>query len=90
MALLYLPTIMRPNAGGKAKLTVEGATVSEVFTRLVSEHPKVGNQIFTPEGAVRPHVKVFVNGDDIAALEGSDTPVTDRDEVYVIAAMAGG
>jgi molybdopterin converting factor small subunit len=90
MAKLYLPTIMRRNAGDQATLMVPGQTVASVLDRLVTEFPAVGSQLLDEAGRVRAHINVFVNGEDIRDLQGHDTVLADRDEVYLVAAMAGG
>ena len=41
-------------------------------------------------GGLRPHVNVFVNGESIRYLDGLATPVSDGDEVWVVAAVSGG
>lgn len=90
MAKLYLPTIMRHNAGGHSTLTVPGQTVAAVLGRLVTDFPAVRAQLLDEAGQVCGHVKVFVNGDDISQLQGQDTVLADRDEIHLITAMAGG
>lgn len=90
MAKLYLPTIMRRNVGGQATLTVPGQTVASVLDKLVADFPGVAAQLLDETGCLRAHINVFVNCDDIRNLQGQETAVDDRDEVYVIPAMAGG
>jgi len=90
MAKLYLPTIMRRNAGNQATLLVPGQTVASVLGKLVSDFPGVAAQLLDKDGHVYSHINVFVNGDDIRNLSGEETALGDRDEVYLIPAMAGG
>ena len=42
------------------------------------------------QGAVHPHVNIYVNNEEIEALGGLDTPLADGDEVSIIPALAGG
>ncbi len=90
MPKLYVPTIMRKNVEGKSTLDVAGGTVSAVLAALVTDYPHVKPQLLNNEGHVHPHINVFVNGEDIRALEGEATSVAERDEVFMISAMAGG
>ncbi|MGH3566002.1 MAG: MoaD/ThiS family protein [Pseudonocardia sp.] len=90
MPKLYIPTIMRKNVGGKAILDVAGVTVSDVIATLVADYPDLKPQLLNDAGHVRPHINVFVNSEDIRALDGEDTNLAERDEIYVITAMAGG
>jgi molybdopterin converting factor small subunit len=90
MPKLYIPTIMRKNAGGNATLQLSGRTVSDVFAHFVATYPAVRAQLLDESGRVQPHINVFVNEDDIRYLSGVDTALDERDEVTVIPAMAGG
>jgi len=90
MPKLYLPTIMRPNAGGRATVQLAGGTVSELFGNLVAEYPNVKAQLLDAEGHVQRHINVYVNGEDVRGLEGEGTSLTERDEIMVLPAMAGG
>jgi molybdopterin synthase sulfur carrier subunit len=41
-------------------------------------------------GQIKRYVNVFVNGEEIRTLQGSETAITDKDEVSIVPAMAGG
>ncbi|GAA4909083.1 ubiquitin-like small modifier protein 1 [Streptomyces coeruleoprunus] len=90
MPKLYIPTIMRRHTDGRATTEVAGATVAEAFDDLATRYPGVRGLLRDNDGHLLPHINVFVNGDDIRGLDGEKTAVTDRDEVHVIPAMAGG
>jgi molybdopterin synthase sulfur carrier subunit len=90
MPKLYLPTIMRANADGQATVQLSGETVSEVIGDLVSTYPNVRPQLLDAEGHVQRHINVYLNNEDIRALDGDKTPVTANDELTVLPAMAGG
>lgn len=90
MAKLYLPTIMRRNAGNQATLIVPGQTVASMLNKFVSDFPGAAAQLLDKDGHVHSHINIFVNGDDIRNLAGQETALDDRDEVYLIPAMAGG
>jgi molybdopterin synthase sulfur carrier subunit len=90
MAQLYLPTIMRRDAGNRATVVVPGPTVGVVLAQLVADCPAVGPHLLDETGHVRGHINVFVNGDDIRDLQGPDTALAERDEISLIPAMAGG
>ncbi|WP_406864438.1 ubiquitin-like small modifier protein 1 [Streptomyces sp. HUAS MG47] len=90
MAKLFIPTIMRQHVEQRSTLDMPGATLAEVFANLVSSYPGVRSLLHDADGRLRPHINVFLNGDDIRGLDGEKTPVDARDEVHVIPAMAGG
>jgi molybdopterin converting factor small subunit len=85
-----LPTILRPDAGGQAVVSAEGATVGEVFADLVRQFPALGGKMVTPDGELHRFVNVYVNDDDIRYLSKLDSKVTEADEVSILPAVAGG
>lgn len=90
MPKIFVPTIMRKHTENQATVEVSGGTVSEALENLIVSYPAVGDLLRSGDGQLRPHVNLFVNGDDIRVLDGEQTGLTDRDEVHVIPAMAGG
>jgi molybdopterin converting factor small subunit len=85
-----LPTVLRTHAGGASVVTVDGATVGEVLSKMVAEHPGMAGQVLTDDGTLHKFVNVYVDDDDVRYLEGLDTPVKDGAEVSILPAVAGG
>lgn len=90
MPKIYLPTIMRKNADGQSTLYVDGTTVRQVLNTLVRLYPEVESQLLDRSGNVQRHINLYVNDEDIRSLSGDNTPLADRDELFVLPAMAGG
>jgi sulfur-carrier protein len=85
-----LPTLLRPHADGAASVSADGATVGEVFNALTASYPGLAGQLVDDSGALHKFVNVYVNDDDIRYLGQLATPVTDRDVVSILPAVAGG
>lgn len=85
-----LPTVLRAAAGGKAVVTVEGATIGEVLQQLTATYPGLAGQVLTAEGGLHRFVNVYLNDDDVRYLEQLDTKVSDGDTVSILPAVAGG
>jgi len=85
-----IPTTLRPLAGGKSEVAVEGATVGEVLKNLDAEHPGFADRLLDDEGGLRKFVNVFVADDDVRFMDGLDTQVPDGETVAIIPAVAGG
>ena len=85
-----LPTLLRPHAAGAASVSADGSTVGDVFAALTAQYPGLAGQLVDDSGALHKFVNVYVNDDDIRYLEQLDTPVTDRDVVSILPAVAGG
>ncbi|QSQ15857.1 MoaD/ThiS family protein [Myxococcus landrumensis] len=90
MATIRIPTLMRPLTRNQAEVTASGGTVREVLKDLDARYPGIGVKLLDEHGAVRRYVNVFLNDEDIRALEALDTPVKDVDRLTLIPAMAGG
>jgi molybdopterin converting factor small subunit len=85
-----LPTLLRANTDGAASVAADGATVGEVFGSLTDRYPGLKGQLVDDQGGLHKFVNVYVNDDDIRYLEQLSTPVTDRDVVSILPAVAGG
>jgi len=85
-----IPTTLRPLAGGRSEVAVEGATVGEVLQNLDAEHPGFADRLLDDDGGLRRFVNVFVADDDVRFMDGLQTPVPDGETVAIIPAVAGG
>jgi MoaD family protein len=85
-----LPTVLRSQAGGKATVSIRGATVGDVLHELVAQFPGMQSQLLNEDGTLHRFVNVYVNDDDVRYLSALDTPVKEGDEVSLLPAVAGG
>jgi len=75
----------------RTQVEVSGAnTVFEVIERLDYEVPGIRDKILDPDGRVRRFLNVFLNGEDVRFLAGLATPVSNKDELVILPAIAGG
>ena len=87
---VLIPTTLRSYTGSRSELELQGATVAEVIQNLADEYPQAEHVLFEEEGKLRSFINVFVGNTNIKKLEGYDTPVSDRDVIMLIPAIAGG
>ena len=85
-----LPTVLRAHAGGAAVVRAEGETVADVLASLEATFPGLSGQLRTPDGAAHRFVNLYVDDDDVRYLDGLATKVTERSEVSILPAVAGG
>jgi molybdopterin synthase sulfur carrier subunit len=85
-----LPTVLRPQAGGRSTVSVEGETIGDVLRDLVARYPGISAQLLNEDGTLHRFVNVYVNDDDVRYLSLLDTPVSAGDEVSILPAVAGG
>ncbi len=89
MARVRIPTVLRKHTDGESSVVVDGSTVGEVFQALVADKPELEEQLFV-DGDLRGYVNVYVEDEDIRYLDGLDTAVSERDEISIMPAVAGG
>jgi sulfur-carrier protein len=89
VAVIRIPPILRPEAGGNRQVDADGATVREVLENLVASYPSLRERVF--EGDDLPQfLNVFIDQDDIRLRDGLDTAVPDGATVILLPAVAGG
>jgi len=82
-----IPSPLRSYTDGAAVVDADGATVDTALADLDRRFPGFRFRVVDEQGRLRPHVRVFVNGDltrDLAA------PLADGDEVTLMQALSGG
>ena len=70
--------------------SVAGTTVAQALAACFTENPAVARYVFDDQGALRKHVVVFVNGEQLRDRAGMTDAVADDDEIYVMQALSGG
>ncbi len=89
MAIVRIPTPLRPHAGGLDRVEATGSTVGEILAQLGTQYPALRERLFDGD-ELRRFVNVYVNNEDIRYLDDLATPVAANDEVSIIPAVAGG
>ena len=90
MPTIRIPSVLRPLTGGESDVVVDGATVRDALAALERKHPGVSAKVFDHAGSVKPFIRIYVGPDDIGSLSGLDTNLSERDEIAIIPAIAGG
>ncbi len=88
---IVLPEALRELAGGRGVVVAHSAgTVGGVLGALRASHPGLYDRLMTEQGALRPHVNLFVDGENIRFTGGLETAVGAGSEVFVLPAISGG
>ena len=87
-----LPGALQPYAGGspEVRLDARGGTVGDALGALAGRYPGVVDRVVDESGAVRRHVNVFVDGEDVRFLGGLATPVREGSTLVIFPAVSGG
>lgn len=87
---ILIPTPLRAYAGKNQSVAVEGETVRDLLSNLAKQYPDLAKHLFAETGNLRSFINVYVNDQDIRALQNVDTPLSNSDTVSIIPAIAGG
>lgn len=89
MASIRVPSALRSFTGGASDVEITASTVRDALAELEKKHPGIGAKLLS-DGNVKPFIRIFVGPDDIGELGGLDAKVSDRDEISIVPAIAGG
>jgi molybdopterin converting factor small subunit len=90
MPKIKIPTPLRQYTQGNSEVDVGGATAGETLGNLAEEYPDIRQHLYTGDGKLRSFVNVYKGDEDIRYLDGTDTEVSDNDELSIIPSIAGG
>ncbi len=89
MALLTFTRNLERHVACPAE-TMSGATVRELLDRYFGAHPEVRGYVLDERGALRKHINVFVDGDQICDRVHLSDAISGDSKVYVMQALSGG
>jgi molybdopterin synthase sulfur carrier subunit len=84
---VILPTPLAEYTRGAREVEAQGRTLEELLADLDRRYPGIRFRVVDEQGAIRPHIKMFVNR---AQARDVASPLRPDDEVLVIAALSGG
>jgi len=84
---VLLPTPLVEYTANRREVEAEGANLAELLADLDRRYPGIRFRMIDEQDAIRPHIKIFVNREQVRGLDPALGP---RDEVLVVAALSGG
>jgi molybdopterin converting factor small subunit len=82
MSVVRIPPTLREDTAGEKEVVAQGDTVRDLLDDLMSRFPSLSGKL--------EYANVYVAGEDIRTRDGYDTPVSEKDTVILLPAMAGG
>jgi len=89
-ATFWIPSMLRVYCGGAAELVIPGGTVGAALDELERRFDSLHRNIRDETGAVRRHVNIFVNSDNIRDRDGLGTRLEPGDTVTILPSVSGG
>ena len=84
---VILPTPLAEYTRHAREVQGEGGTLEQLLADLDRRYPGIRFRVVDEQGAIRPHIKMFVNR---VQARGLDVKLQPADEVLVVAALSGG
>lgn len=82
-----IPSVLQSYTAGATSVEANGATLTELLGDLDARYPGIRFRMVNEVGALRPHVRIFVNRELTTNL---DRALSLRDEVVILQALSGG
>lgn len=83
---VLIPTPLRSYTKA-AEVEATGATLAEILADLDRRYPGLRFRMVDEQDAVRPHIRVFVNGEQVFELRHALRPT---DSLQIVQALSGG
>ena len=84
---VFLPSPLQSYTNKKGNVEATGSTLGELLQDLNSRFPGIRFRMLDEQEQIRPHIKIFVNREQVKSLS---TPLRNRDEIVIVAALSGG
>ncbi|HUL64957.1 MAG TPA: MoaD/ThiS family protein [Burkholderiaceae bacterium] len=84
---VLIPTPLRSYTNEQRMVEASGATLAALLDDLDRRYPGIRFRMINEQERMRPHIRFFVNGDQVFDLAQSLQP---HDEVFIVQALSGG
>jgi molybdopterin synthase sulfur carrier subunit len=82
-----IPTPLRSYTQRRAEVEAVGSTLAQLLADLDRRYPGIRFRMIDEQDAIRPHIRIFVNREQVRDLRWSLHP---SDEVQILQALSGG
>jgi molybdopterin synthase sulfur carrier subunit len=87
---IHVPGQLRPYCSGASQLSISALTVRAALEDLERNQFALYRNVCDETGALRRHLNVFVNSENVRDLDGVDTTLAPGDVVTILPAVSGG
>ena len=84
---VLIPGPLRSYTGERREVEASGATLDELLRDLDRRHPGIRFRMIDEQGAIRRHIRIFVNGTQVPDIAH---PLKSSDEIVIVQALSGG
>ena len=87
---VYISATLRGFFDRNAEIEIDAVNVREVLDKLVKDYPDSKKVIFDEDGKLRGFISIYVGAENRTAADRWVIPLTAKDEVLLLPAIAGG
>ena len=87
---IHVPAVLRQYCDGDLEFALSATSLRDALGQIERRYPALYRCVCDETGAVRRHVNLFVNEDEMRTLQGLDTPLAPGDAVMILQAVSGG
>lgn len=84
---VYIPSALQSYTARHREVQAEGATLAEMLAALDQHYPGIRFRIITEQDTIRPHIRIFVNDEQVQHLAA---PLRKEDHIQIVCALSGG
>ncbi|HEY3194617.1 MAG TPA: MoaD/ThiS family protein [Candidatus Dormibacteraeota bacterium] len=90
MAQFRIPGPLRRLSDGKIAVEVEAVDLASAIEALDARYPGFKDRLLDKDGQLRQFVNVYLNDEDVRLGSGLEAKVSEKDEISIVPAVAGG
>jgi sulfur-carrier protein len=87
MMKVIIPSPLLSYTNQNKEVEADGSTIAELLDDLNRQFPGIRFRMIDEQDSIRPHMRIFVNGEQVWALDAILKP---SDEIYILQALSGG
>jgi molybdopterin converting factor small subunit len=84
---VHIPSPLLSYTNQQNDVEANGSSIADMLDDLNRQYPGIRFRMIDEQGSIRPHMKIFVNGEQVWGL---DEALKSSDEVYILQALSGG
>ena len=90
MAHFRIPGPLRRLSNGEITVDVAASDLEGAIEALDARYPGFKDRLLDESGELRQFVNVYLNDEDVRLGSGLKAPVSEKDEISIVPAVAGG
>jgi sulfur-carrier protein len=90
MAQFRIPGPLRRLSEGQITVPVEATDLGSAIEALDARYPGFRDRLLDEKGELRQFVNVYLNDEDVRLGSGLKAKVSEKDEISIVPAVAGG